>query len=136
MKKLTQETGGRVIEVGNKIEKLRQAFDQISQELRSQYNAGYVPTNTNRDGSFRKVEVKPKQGDYQGAGPPAATMPRHATKTRTRLIKRNGAEPVTTRVVFPQAVAVPFQFSRLMNHAGKAKVSATCLQHRFLRIAA
>ncbi len=30
MKKLTQETGGRVIEVGNKIEKLRQAFDQIS----------------------------------------------------------------------------------------------------------
>jgi len=65
MKKLTQETGGRVIEVGNKIEKLRQAFDQISQELRSQYNAGYVPTNTMRDGSFRKVEIKPKQGDYK-----------------------------------------------------------------------
>jgi VWFA-related protein len=65
MKKLTQETGGRVIEVGNKIEKLRQAFDQISQELRSQYNAGYVPTNTARDGSFRKVEIKPKQGDYK-----------------------------------------------------------------------
>lgn len=65
MKKLTQETGGRMIEVGNKIEKLRQAFDQISQELRSQYNAGYVPTNTVRDGSFRKVEIKPKQGDYK-----------------------------------------------------------------------
>ena len=65
MKKLTQETGGRVIEVGNKIEKLRQAFDQISQELRSQYNIGYVPTNTARDGSFRKVEIKPKQGDYK-----------------------------------------------------------------------
>src|SRR5580700_7544315 len=65
MRKLTQETGGRVIEVGNKIEKLRQAFDQISQELRSQYNAGYVPTNATRDGSFRKVEIKPKQGDYK-----------------------------------------------------------------------
>jgi VWFA-related protein len=65
MKKLAQETGGRVIEVGNKIEKLRQAFDQISQELRSQYNAGYVPTNSVRDGSFRKVELKPKQGDYK-----------------------------------------------------------------------
>ncbi|HKB99284.1 MAG TPA: VWA domain-containing protein [Terriglobales bacterium] len=65
MKKLTQETGGRVIEVGNKIEKLRQAFDQISQELRSQYNAGYVPTNTTRDGSFRRVEIKPKKGDYK-----------------------------------------------------------------------
>ncbi len=65
MKKLTQETGGRVIEVGNKIEKLRQACDQISQELRSQYNAGYVPTNTTRDGSFRKVEIKPNKGDYK-----------------------------------------------------------------------
>jgi len=65
MRKLTQETGGRMIEVGNKIEKLRQAFDQISQELRSQYNVGYVPTNTSRDSSFRKVEIKPKEGDYR-----------------------------------------------------------------------
>ena len=65
MRARQRETGGRVIEVGNKIEKLRQAFDQISQELRSQYNAGYVPTNTTRDGSFRKVEIKPKQGDYK-----------------------------------------------------------------------
>ena len=54
-----------MIEVGNKIEKLRAAFDQISQELRSQYNAGYVPTNTARDGTFRKVEIKPRQGDYK-----------------------------------------------------------------------
>ena len=65
MKKLTQETGGRVIEVGNKIEKLKQAFDQISQELRSQYNIGYTPTNSTRDGSFRKVEIKSKQADYK-----------------------------------------------------------------------
>ena len=65
MKKLTQETGGRTIEVGNKIEKLRQAFDQIADELRSQYNIGYTPINTNRDGGFRKVEIKPKQGDYK-----------------------------------------------------------------------
>ena len=65
MKKLTEETGGRMIQVGNKIEKLRQAFDQISQELRSQYNIGYVPTNTARDGSFRKVEIKPKQSNYK-----------------------------------------------------------------------
>jgi VWFA-related protein len=65
MKKLTQETGGRVIDVGNKIEKLRDAFDQISRELRSQYNIGYTPTNNNRDGSFRKVDIKTKQGDYK-----------------------------------------------------------------------
>ena len=62
MKKLTQETGGRVIEVGNKPEKLKAAFDQISQELRSQYYIGYVPTNSNKDGGFRRVEIKTKEG--------------------------------------------------------------------------
>ena len=62
MKKLAEETGGRVIEVGNKFEKLKEAFDQISAELRSQYNIGYTPTNTAHDGSYRKIEVKSKQG--------------------------------------------------------------------------
>jgi VWFA-related protein len=61
MKKMTAETGGRVIEVGNKTEKLKAAFDQISQELRSQYNIGYTPTNTVKDGSFRKVEIRSKE---------------------------------------------------------------------------
>jgi VWFA-related protein len=62
MKKLTSETGGRVIEVGNKPEKLKAAFDQISRELRSQYNLGYVPLNTKKDGAFRRVEIHTKQG--------------------------------------------------------------------------
>ena len=44
MQKLAQATGGRVIEVGNKQDKLKQAFDQIQSELRSQYNIGYSPT--------------------------------------------------------------------------------------------
>src|SRR5947209_3703665 len=61
MKKLATETGGRVIEVGNKPEKLRQAFDQIAQELRSQYNIGYTSTNIKHDGTFRKVEIKSKK---------------------------------------------------------------------------
>lgn len=62
MKKLAAETGGRVIDVGNKPEKLKQAFDQIAQELRSQYNIGYTPTNSKLDGSFRKVEIRSKKG--------------------------------------------------------------------------
>lgn len=61
MKKLAEETGGRVIEVGNKFDKLKQAFDQISAELRSQYNIGYTPTNTKHDGTYRKIEVRSKQ---------------------------------------------------------------------------
>ena len=60
MRKMTEETGGRVIDAGNKPEKMRDAFDQIAQELRSQYNIGFVPSNNNSDGSFRKLEVKTK----------------------------------------------------------------------------
>jgi VWFA-related protein len=62
MKKLANETGGRVIEVGNKFDKLKDAFDQIAKELRSQYNIGYTPTNPTLDGTFRKVEIRSKQG--------------------------------------------------------------------------
>ncbi len=62
MKKLAEETGGRVINAGNKPEKLKEAFDQIANELRSQYNVGYTPTNSARDGTFRKVELRVKSG--------------------------------------------------------------------------
>ena len=61
MKKMTAETGGRVIDVGSKPEKLKAAFDQIAKELRSQYNIGYVPLNGKRDGSFRHIEIHSKQ---------------------------------------------------------------------------
>ena len=63
MQKLAQSTGGRVIEVGNNEAKLRQAFDQIQNELRSQYNIGYTPSNNKLDGTYRKVQVKAK--DYK-----------------------------------------------------------------------
>ena len=61
MRKLTEATGGRVINVGNKFDKLREAFDQIAAELRSQYNLGYTPTNPVQDGGYRKLEVKSKE---------------------------------------------------------------------------
>jgi VWFA-related protein len=61
MRKLTEATGGRVINVGNKFDKLKEAFDQIAAELRSQYNLGYTPTNAVQDSTYRKLEVKSKQ---------------------------------------------------------------------------
>ncbi len=65
MKKLAAETGGRVIDVGNKADKLKEAFDQIAQELRSQYNIGYTPSNAALDGTFRKVEIHTTKKDYK-----------------------------------------------------------------------
>jgi VWFA-related protein len=61
MRKLTEQTGGRVINVGNKFDKLKEAFNQIANELRSQYNIGYTPTNPSQDGTYRKIEIKNKQ---------------------------------------------------------------------------
>lgn len=65
MKKICEDTGGRVVDVGDNPKKLREAFDQISNELRSQYYIGYTPTNQKRDGSYRKVEVKPLNKDLR-----------------------------------------------------------------------
>jgi VWFA-related protein len=57
MSQLAEQTGGRVINVGNNGRKLEDAFDQIQDELRSQYVASYTPTNKTADGKFRKIEM-------------------------------------------------------------------------------
>ena len=62
-RKLTEETGGRMIVVRNE-KNLEQAFDQLSEELRSQYTIGYVPTNKAHDGAYRKIKVEMKNKDY------------------------------------------------------------------------
>lgn len=55
--KFANETGGRVIEPRNE-KKLEEAFDQIAEELRSQYIIGYTPGNPERDGSYRKIKLE------------------------------------------------------------------------------
>src|ERR1700722_4925830 len=62
--KLAEETGGRVISVSSD-KKLAQAFDEISEELRSQYTLGYYPTNTAHDGKFRKIKVETTNHDFK-----------------------------------------------------------------------
>jgi len=65
LKKMADETGGRMINVGNNGKKLEAAFEQIEDELRTQYVAAYTPTNAKIDGSYRKiaVECKADKGD-------------------------------------------------------------------------
>ena len=58
MKKLTEETGGRLIDVGNNGKKLEAAFQQIEDELRTQYVASYTPSNIKLDGTFRHLGVE------------------------------------------------------------------------------
>jgi VWFA-related protein len=57
-KRISDETGGRLIDVGNNGPKLQAAFEQIQDELRTQYVASYTPSNDKLDGTFRKVDVQ------------------------------------------------------------------------------
>jgi VWFA-related protein len=62
--RLAEETGGRMIVV-NSEKRMQEAFDQISEELRSQYTLGYYPSNNTKDGKFRKIRVDVDNHDYK-----------------------------------------------------------------------
>jgi VWFA-related protein len=64
-KRLSEETGGRLINVGNNGKKLEAAFQQIEDELRTQYIASYTPTNAKQDGTFRRIGVQCKGEDMK-----------------------------------------------------------------------
>ena len=57
MQRLATDTGGRVINVGNNGKRLEDAFNQIQDELRTQYLLSYTPTNATADGTFRKIAL-------------------------------------------------------------------------------
>ncbi len=61
LKKFANATGGRFYNSKANLKRLRQAFSQISKEIKNQYSLGYVSSNKRRDGSFRSVEIKLKR---------------------------------------------------------------------------
>ena len=63
MEQLARESGGRVIDVGNSGRRLEDAFDQIQDELRTQYLLSYTPANKAADGKYRKLEIDCGKGN-------------------------------------------------------------------------
>jgi Ca-activated chloride channel family protein len=57
MEDLAEVTGGKAFFPLN-LEDLEQATAQVALELRQQYSLGYVPTNPDRDGKWRKIIVR------------------------------------------------------------------------------
>lgn len=57
LKRMAEQTGGRVYKVGRK-QSLADVFRELQEEMRSQYAIGYTPSNSERDGSFRRIEVR------------------------------------------------------------------------------
>ncbi len=64
LKKLSDETGGRVFKVDRK-NSLDDIFKEIQEEMRSQYALAYTPTNPQKDGTYRKLDFKMANKDYK-----------------------------------------------------------------------
>jgi len=63
LRRFSNETGG-VTFVVNDEDTFAKIFQQIAQELRSQYSLGYVSTNTARDGKFRQIKIVPRNSKH------------------------------------------------------------------------
>ena len=61
--RIAEETGGRIF-LPESFDDLGDAYQQVADELRSQYVIFYTPTNSTRDGSYRAIKVKVKQPGY------------------------------------------------------------------------
>jgi Ca-activated chloride channel family protein len=59
---LADRSGGQ-LQRADTLAMLPQAFAAIAAELRTQYLIGYYPTNRNKDGSYRKIQVKTTRKD-------------------------------------------------------------------------
>jgi VWFA-related protein len=57
LEKMSVQTGGHVFKVDKK-HPLTAVFKEIQDELRSQYSIGYTSMKPQRDGSFRRIEIK------------------------------------------------------------------------------
>jgi VWFA-related protein len=54
---LARDTGGQVF-FPNSISELDTVYDRIAEELRTQYNLGYVSSNKRKDGKWRRIVVR------------------------------------------------------------------------------
>jgi VWFA-related protein len=65
LKQMADETGGRLFQVDNRKNTLDSIFEQIQQEMRTQYLVGYTPTNSAKDGSYRKIDLRTHDKDMK-----------------------------------------------------------------------
>jgi VWFA-related protein len=64
LKQMAEETGGRLFQVDRK-NNLDSIFQQIQDEMRTQYAIGYTPTNSKKDGTFRKIDLRTNTKDQK-----------------------------------------------------------------------
>src|SRR5262249_27647132 len=80
LKKITERTGGRAYFPRNERD-LRDAFDQLQRELRSQYLLAYAPSNKVRDGSYRRISLEIVNPELRNQNVRLTYRPGYFTKT-------------------------------------------------------
>jgi Ca-activated chloride channel family protein len=64
LKRLAEETGGRAF-FPAKIDEMAMNFQEISQELKSQYSVAYRSSDRKKDGSFRSIRINTPRKDVR-----------------------------------------------------------------------
>jgi VWFA-related protein len=62
--RLAGETGGRAMNITTQFH-LEDAFDKISDGLRTEYSFGYYPTNSKPDGKYRHLKLETNNKEYK-----------------------------------------------------------------------
>jgi Ca-activated chloride channel family protein len=88
LERLANESGGKVYFPVD-ISELNGIAANIASELRTQYSIGYIPTNTNKDGSFRNIKVTVAEGP---------------NKQKRIAITRNGRVAIADKTTAPALI--------------------------------
>jgi len=64
LRRMSDETGGHVFKVDRK-HPLDEVFQELQDEMRSQYAIGYTPSNDVKDGSYRRLDLRTSNKDYK-----------------------------------------------------------------------
>jgi VWFA-related protein len=81
LKRLAEETGGKAF-FPLKIQDLASSFLDIHDELRSQYQIGYRPTNARMDGTFRRIRVDVSDKRFRARAKTGYYMPKAAATSQ------------------------------------------------------
>ena len=83
MKKLAAETGGRVIDVGNKADKLKEAFDQIARSCAASTTSAILPRTPHWTAHSAKWKSTPRRRITRSR--PAADITQCQRRTKSRV---------------------------------------------------
>ncbi len=64
LQEMSEQTGGRFFRV-DKRRPLKAIFDQIQEEMRSQYALEFTSSNERKDGAYRRLEVLMRSPDFK-----------------------------------------------------------------------